>query len=555
MASSALNLQNTFWSTTGNSGLNASTNYMGTNSDVDVVFQRYGVQSGLLNDSKSNTSWGVGALNASATGGNNTATGTYALSAVTSGFSNTAMGSSALTQLTTGVDNVGIGGGALFALTTGSDNTALGYTTLYKITTGQSNTAVGSQALFNNRADENTGIGFWSLYYNTTGANNTATGVLSLFRNITGDNNTAMGYSALQRSGTGSSNTAVGFEALQQDTVGSGNTGVGYWALLTDSSGSYNTAIGYQADVAVKTLTNATAIGAYAYPAASNTVVIGGIDGINGGTSVNVGIGTNAPTERLEVVGNTKTTNLQMTSGAANGYILKSDATGNASWVTPASVDVNIYNTNGTLTGNRTVTMSSNTLNFTGGNVGIGTAIPTATMDVTGDIHASTYLRGDAQSFLFANGNTAGSNNVVLRKDASNAYIWPWGTGTSSNTIFVGGGSNTNMKVSGTFDVGSWANQSLATNGYTKMGAMIIQWGTASYTSNTPATITFPTAFTSAANVFSLTATVDAGANTGSGNNAPVKVMTITATTFQIAGQASFSGDAVSKIRWIAIGQ
>jgi hypothetical protein len=52
----------------------------------------------------------------------------------------------------------------------------------------------------------------------------------------------------------------------------------------------------------------------------------------------NTGIGVSAPTNKLEVNGTTKTTNLQMTSGATSGYVLQSDASGNASWVDPSSL-------------------------------------------------------------------------------------------------------------------------------------------------------------------------------------------------------------------------
>jgi len=48
--------------------------------------------------------------------------------------------------------------------------------------------------------------------------------------------------------------------------------------------------------------------------------------------SGNVGIGTNNPSEKLDVNGKTKTTNLQVTNGAATGKTLTSDANGNASW-------------------------------------------------------------------------------------------------------------------------------------------------------------------------------------------------------------------------------
>ena len=52
----------------------------------------------------------------------------------------------------------------------------------------------------------------------------------------------------------------------------------------------------------------------------------------SGSTRGFVGIGTSSPTEKLEVNGKTKTINFQMTSGGTSGYVLTSDASGNASW-------------------------------------------------------------------------------------------------------------------------------------------------------------------------------------------------------------------------------
>jgi hypothetical protein len=49
-------------------------------------------------------------------------------------------------------------------------------------------------------------------------------------------------------------------------------------------------------------------------------------------SSGNTGIGTTTPSEKLDVSGKTKTINFQMTSGATAGYVLTSDASGNASW-------------------------------------------------------------------------------------------------------------------------------------------------------------------------------------------------------------------------------
>lgn len=124
-----------------------------------------------------------------------------------------------------------------------------------------------------------------------------------------------------------------------------------------------------------------------------------------------VGIGTSAPTNKLSVAGNTD------------------------------------------VSGNLSVT----------GNVGIG-ATPTNKLSVAGNanisgilslgtLNATNSLRADGASFLFANGSTDSTNNVVLRKDGSNAYIFPWGTGTSSNTVIIGGGARTNFSVSGDMTV------------------------------------------------------------------------------------------------------
>ncbi len=49
----------------------------------------------------------------------------------------------------------------------------------------------------------------------------------------------------------------------------------------------------------------------------------------------NMGIGVSNPTEKLEVSGKTKTTNLQVTNGAAANKVLTSDAAGNATWQAP----------------------------------------------------------------------------------------------------------------------------------------------------------------------------------------------------------------------------
>jgi hypothetical protein len=101
-----------------------------------------------------------------------------------------------------------------------------------------------------------------------------------------------------------------------------------------------------------------------------------------------------------------------------------------------------------------------------GGSVGIG-ATPTSgnklsvagNTDVSGILTAgwlnsTNALRGDAQSFLFNKGGADGGSNVVLRNDGVAAHLYPWGTGTTSNTLSIGAVGRTNLQVSGDTYVG-----------------------------------------------------------------------------------------------------
>lgn len=89
------------------------------------------------------------------------------------------------------------------------------------------------------------------------------------------------------------------------------------------------------------------------------------------------------------------------------------------------------------------------------GRIGINTSKPGTTLDVIGNINASDTiyakrgLRADGESFLYTNGTKDFSNNVVLRRNANDAYIFPWGTGTPSNAVVIGGWKNTNFIVTG----------------------------------------------------------------------------------------------------------
>ncbi|MBL1221537.1 hypothetical protein JET18_11845 [Chryseobacterium sp. L7] len=129
-------------------------------------------------------------------------------------------------------------------------------------------------------------------------------------------------------------------------------------------------------------------------------------------TGGNVGIGTSTPWNTLHVNGSIQLTKELSLGGTANstgnagtaGQILTSAGAGAApTWTTPAVVtSTNIYNADGTLTGNRTVNQGANTLAFTGGgNVGMGTSAPDQKLSVVGGNDATP--QSGIASFLPSN--------------------------------------------------------------------------------------------------------------------------------------------------------
>jgi hypothetical protein len=133
------------------------------------------------------------------------------------------------------------------------------------------------------------------------GQNNLYVGTLTGAANG-GIQNTLVGDGAGQDN-TGDQNAFFGFVAGQRSTTGNNNTFIGSRAGQFNSTESNNTFIGFNTGGA-DNFTNATAVGANAFVEQNNSLVLGGISGVNGATAMtDVGIGVTNPARRLDVNG------------------------------------------------------------------------------------------------------------------------------------------------------------------------------------------------------------------------------------------------------------
>jgi hypothetical protein len=211
------------WSLTGNAGTNATTNFLGTTDDRDLVFRRFNTRAGLINTT--NTSFGLNALNTASTGTNNIAVGLEPLK-----------------NNSTGGYNVAIGWRAMELNQSGSFNTVVGNASLMKNTDGFSNAAFGDLVLRENiNGVQNVGFGTNALIANLSGSQNSAFGVGSLSGNTSGIFNTGIGYFALSSLQSGENNLAIGSNAQVPDANGSNQLSIANAIYGIDTGNSFTT--------------------------------------------------------------------------------------------------------------------------------------------------------------------------------------------------------------------------------------------------------------------------------------------------------------------------
>ncbi len=272
----------------------------------------------------------------------------------------------------------------------GGTSMAIGRNTLKSLTSGIENMAIGTDALMlNTEGSYNTGIGLGALGLNRTGSSNYAIGIGALYGNNSGNGNVAIGASAILWNAYGSGNVAIGSNA-GENLSGSGNI------MLGDSAGWYEvgdntlyldngptTAPLIYGDLAADSLRINGYLG-FTQNAGNAT----GLAGLNGKyfTSVTPGVGLDLNTNVLSVSGSGSDSLYQVSDSLC--FIVIGDTTcvpldsviyydtevcywimGDTTCLPFVNTGINIYNSNGALTGNRVIELGSYFLRMAEGGV------------------------------------------------------------------------------------------------------------------------------------------------------------------------------------------
>jgi hypothetical protein len=390
------------WKLSGNGGTNPSTQFIGTSDNQPLALRVNNIAAGKIDFGLDNVFIGIKA------GLNNAPSSQF------DGRWNTFVGDSAGMSNTNGFSNCYFGKDAGFAGTTAAANSFFGYqagrlstssaNSFFGYTSGTSNTSGSANSYYGYFSGQLTTTGGENCYFgasagraNTSGNENAGFGRMAGFLNSIGNFNSYFGGHAGHNS-TGNENTLIGDSAAVLTTSGNQNTALGRLAGNTNVTGSQDLFVGYNADASANNLVNATAIGTNAFVGASNSMVLGSINGVNGATTdMKVGIGITSPLYRLHVV-NSKTNDggfqsgivVENTSPIATvgeaAISFKNASINNNYWIIGINQSLPWLAFNyGTTFAGSTTKVVIDTL----GNVGIGNTAPTQKLDVTGVVRVS----------------------------------------------------------------------------------------------------------------------------------------------------------------------
>ncbi|MFK7781281.1 hypothetical protein [Psychroserpens sp.] len=295
-------------------------------------------------------------------------------------------------------------------------NNAFGYGALEK-NVSSANSAFGFEALkYNELGSYNIAIGHHAMRSSKAGKFNIGIGSRTLETNQTGDKNIAFGHRTLESTNFGIDNIGIGYYSLPKIQGASNkNLAIGSWTAVSLKEGSNNTIIGSYSGNNLSTGSNNTFLGKVTVPTSnstsdktgkdsSNTIILADGNGnqrilIGAKGRTGIGLGNNIlPKNLLELGnGNAGTSGLRFRSLNSNsptvtstGVVLTVNVDGDVVLTTDeggtGGSNNNIYNSDDTLTGHRTVYMNNNRMMFDigdsdGGAIYIGK--PTPVTDLT----------------------------------------------------------------------------------------------------------------------------------------------------------------------------
>ncbi len=291
------------------------------------------------------------------------------------------------------------------------------------------------------------------------------------------DENTLIGEFAAPNN-TGTSNTVVGNYAANTNTTGSNNTYVGGYAGMFSTTATDNTYLGYNSGRDNSTGIANTMIGVSAgiYNTGNNNVFIGFHAGQNEAGSNKLYIANNAgdaliygdfSSGELTIQHKLITENLKVTDGATDGYILQSDASGNAFWADPSTVAIGSDDL-GDHTATQNILLNGYYLSNDGGNegiyvsatgnVGVGTTSPNIKLHIPGNSDAGfssgsgLFMSGDVSSTNLVFDN----NEIMARNNGAESPIYLQNDGGEMHVHFnQGGGSQFSVLDNGHVGIGT----------------------------------------------------------------------------------------------------